>query len=165
MGVAAVGGRFGVAQSCAATCHHTPSRGAVRYNMLCMLYIAAGGQVGVLQQVQPLQQIPQITPQQLQAMMASGQALQLTPQQLQTITKGYTPQQQAQLMQQLQLRAAQPRPPQPGMAAQPRPQVQLAYPIPVIPPPAVGRFRALLRCSAALRPPALLARRPSQRRL
>jgi hypothetical protein len=35
---------------------------------------------------------------------------------------------QAQLMQQLQSRAAQPRPPQPGAAAQPRPQVQLAHP-------------------------------------
>jgi hypothetical protein len=50
--------------------------------------------------------MPQVTPQQLQAMMASGQSSQITSQQLQTITAGYTPQMQAQLMQQLQSRAA-----------------------------------------------------------
>ena len=132
MGAAALAGWSGrsgaVVRSLQRAVTTPPSRGAVRYDMLCMLYIAAGGQVGVLQQVQPLQQMPQVTPQQLQAMMASGQSPQITSQQLQTITAGYTPQMQAQLMQQLQSRAAQPRPPQPGAAAQPRPQVQLAHP-------------------------------------
>ncbi len=129
MGVAAAGwsGRCGAVCARCNMPSHTAESGAVRYDMLCMVYIAAGGQVGVLQQVQPLQPMPQITPQ-LQAMMASGQSPQLTPQQVETHMAGYTPQQQAQLMQQLQLRAAQPRPPQPGAAAQPRPQVQLAHP-------------------------------------
>ena len=109
MGAAALAGWSGrsgaVVRSLQRAVTTPPSRGAVRYDMLCMVYIAAGGQVGVLQQVQPLQPMPQITPQ-LQAMMASGQSPQITSQQLQTITAGYTPQMQAQLMQQLQSRAA-----------------------------------------------------------
>ncbi len=151
MGAAALAGWSGrsgaVVRSLQRAVTTPPSRGVVRYDMLCMVYIAAGGQVGVLPQVQPLQQIPQLTPQQqqLQAMLA-GQS----PQQLQAMLAGQSPQQQAHLMQ--QLRAAQPRPPQPGAAAQPRPQVQL-------PPSAGGWVIPLLRCSTAL-----LARRPSQRR-
>ena len=113
----------------AATCrHHTAESGCGPLRHALHANMAAGGQVGVLQQVQPLQPMPQITPQQLQAMMASGQSPQITSQQLQTITAGYTPQMQAPLMQQLQSRSAQPRPPPPGAAAQPRPQVQLAHP-------------------------------------
>ncbi len=112
MGAAALAGWSGRSGAVVRSLQHAvttpPSRGAVRYDMLCMVHIAAGGQVGVLQQVQPLQQMPQVTPQQqqLQAMMASGQSSQITSQQLQTITAGYTPQMQAQLMQQLQSRAA-----------------------------------------------------------
>jgi hypothetical protein len=112
VGAAALAGWSGRSGAVVRSLQHAvttpPSRGAVRYDMLCMVHIAAGGQVGVLQQVQPLQQMPQVTPQQqqLQAMMASGQSSQITSQQLQTITAGYTPQMQAQLMQQLQSRAA-----------------------------------------------------------